>query len=755
MAFPTRSRPPVRQPRGIGLIEVLIAVLVLSFGLLALGALQAASIRAAAESRARTAGTFLAQEKLEELRVFAALLADADGDGVIDLIVDTDGDGIPDAPAPAFDQLSSGADDLDEITGGASGFRFDRTWSATPCRMNESGAVACGGPIGAAEANFMRIAVRVAWESVGGANATGEVVIEDSIGATSPLDAAVALSNPGRSRESPAVFLRPGFIQNTIPIAVGSDREVAATDPEPTIIRDNVVRTQFEVITVSNNENGDIRADRSFDYTVVGCNCRMDGVVPGKVSYGLSEWNGLTFTRPFKYTNGPTVSRTTATALNRNNDPPLVRELCTICCRDHHDSNSTDGMKTNPFRPAEDYLPNGNHNHYRPVLNGGIYTLVPANQPGDEYYESCRFIRRDGMFTLATDANLVNLVATSEDRLDEGTEQAAYAQFASAFVEAYVDRAVQPGSGYPHLPQTTVDAAYAGALAGLPTATRQMLEPSSPIGIPTRGLQMVSRGIYIDFMSPEVVRAIRCKQSGDQSSAQCLPYASRTKLELVPFFAINLTRLNTWRAVDPDVASVPLKDRRDPFSRGYAVAVGNGSTEVVAQSAAGNIGLTNHMPERPLHVGQFVEDRIPVVVSGNVPPPTTAFQVDFTVTSTNQTELSHPDVVAFAGADGNASCNQSGSQGPRAYWRCRLDSLGNGQVRVASYTGVVCVDRRGNTCYRQEPVRNRICVTPAPASLEAFPQPDVYLDYTDIRFNGSQGNPAAYTITVKRADQSC
>lgn len=118
MAFPTRSRPPVRQPRGIGLIEVLIAVLVLSFGLLALGALQAASIRAAAESRACTAGTFLAQEKLaEELRVFAALLADADGDGVIDLIVDTDGDGIPDAPAPAFDQLSSGADDLDEITG--------------------------------------------------------------------------------------------------------------------------------------------------------------------------------------------------------------------------------------------------------------------------------------------------------------------------------------------------------------------------------------------------------------------------------------------------------------------------------------------------------------------------------------------------------------------------------------------------------------------------------------------------------------
>jgi type IV pilus modification protein PilV len=82
--------PRRAQQRGVGLIEVLIALVILAIGFLALAALQGAITRNAADSRARTAATSMAKEKLEELRSFVSGRADANGDGVPDLIIDLD-----------------------------------------------------------------------------------------------------------------------------------------------------------------------------------------------------------------------------------------------------------------------------------------------------------------------------------------------------------------------------------------------------------------------------------------------------------------------------------------------------------------------------------------------------------------------------------------------------------------------------------------------------------------------------------------
>lgn len=59
------------QQQGFTLIEVLIAVLVLSFGLLAIGNFQATLLKESAYSKARGEAIALAQEKLEELRNFS------------------------------------------------------------------------------------------------------------------------------------------------------------------------------------------------------------------------------------------------------------------------------------------------------------------------------------------------------------------------------------------------------------------------------------------------------------------------------------------------------------------------------------------------------------------------------------------------------------------------------------------------------------------------------------------------------------
>ena len=58
------NRIPSR-PDGFSLIEVLISVVVMSFGLLSLAALQSALFKAGAESRAQSAALALATEKVE------------------------------------------------------------------------------------------------------------------------------------------------------------------------------------------------------------------------------------------------------------------------------------------------------------------------------------------------------------------------------------------------------------------------------------------------------------------------------------------------------------------------------------------------------------------------------------------------------------------------------------------------------------------------------------------------------------------
>ena len=61
--------------RGFSLIEVLIAVVLLSFGLLALAALQTRLIQASAEAKAQSVAISLAKDKLEEIRSYTSITA--------------------------------------------------------------------------------------------------------------------------------------------------------------------------------------------------------------------------------------------------------------------------------------------------------------------------------------------------------------------------------------------------------------------------------------------------------------------------------------------------------------------------------------------------------------------------------------------------------------------------------------------------------------------------------------------------------
>ena len=59
-----KNYPRNRKVRGFSMIEVLIAVVVLGFGLMALAALQTSIIRSSAETKAQTVALQLAKDKV-------------------------------------------------------------------------------------------------------------------------------------------------------------------------------------------------------------------------------------------------------------------------------------------------------------------------------------------------------------------------------------------------------------------------------------------------------------------------------------------------------------------------------------------------------------------------------------------------------------------------------------------------------------------------------------------------------------------
>lgn len=60
--------------RGVGLIEILVTLIVLGFGLLSLAKLQGAVLQDGSVAKARTVAAHLAQQKIEDLRDFQVIL---------------------------------------------------------------------------------------------------------------------------------------------------------------------------------------------------------------------------------------------------------------------------------------------------------------------------------------------------------------------------------------------------------------------------------------------------------------------------------------------------------------------------------------------------------------------------------------------------------------------------------------------------------------------------------------------------------
>ena len=529
------SNSKTMKIRGFSMIEVLISVVILGFGLLALASLQTAIIRSSSETKAQTIGLQLAKDKIEELRGFQTLTG--------------------------YQALTNGNDTINDNNGSLGGVNYTRAWTVTRWAYKPStstfisvtpltGSTPTGGttPSTYVDNNeYKKVAMVVTWNDANGAAQT--IGIEDALGAVSPGDGGKVLLNntaTTSARKPKVLIYNPGDTGGVIPIAVGNGSSTAASNPTPVVTGKNnsVAETLFEVLTYAGS-SGNVLAQARVETSVVNCTCSTANAPVSTTARGYRPtfWNGYRYAVPSLTTDKPTAGWTSdATQSDR----------CTACCRDHRDPNGIAGAKFDPWRTT--------HNHY--LRSGSTLTLANTGS----YNEACRLIRVDGFFRTAADLrnDYFGLLETNNNSDTTNTNQTLRAYSPRVDKVDVTNDAVKNYQGFVldymddrFSNNTVFNYNVPLATSGYET-TYYLNKPvdnsnvatfipmkSSPTEKSTDSKWSHVRGLYVDWIEPEALDVLKDKYA-DCSDRTTQLKRNACVLPFVPFTSVNLTELADW-----------------------------------------------------------------------------------------------------------------------------------------------------------------------------------------------------------------
>lgn len=551
---------------GISLIEVLIAVVILSFGMLALTSLQAQLLRAGAEAKARAVATAFAQGQLESLRTFRSLTS---GAGNYSSISTGSFGGVADPIYQVAGVRYYGCTQVRRFRMDPDTKMFSGPAEAAPFSVAQAtGAINCPDPgdPNAAEAvlstipEFKEVTTNIGWH-----DATGEfksIQLTDSIAAIAPDDALQLAKPPPEPTQGPTFEIDKSSLTSTpgiVPIATGANKTAASTNPTPTQFVDSLSSlTSFDVMSfVGTDANPDIlKITRSTSVKAVSCVCSRDGTKTSDtlVSYEPTTWNGkrMNYELPKQRPNGQWVGK-----FQGSNSDAGISTICTVCCRDHHDSaTKIEGvdpkLRVDPYRALQ---PDGSHQHYGYKKQGSGYVIAGGLLPvgpetSNEYVEACKIIEVGGRLRLAVDARQNNMLIAPMDAAQSGFEQSNFIDRYSDFVKTYTAQAVsnRPAT-YPSEALPAPDAAILASYADI------LQPPALNYATSTADRRLLSFGLYIDYLTPETLEAYNCAVAKNDTG-DCKGFGTRDPLEFLPFFAINLASLGSWTSARDDIVNI-------------------------------------------------------------------------------------------------------------------------------------------------------------------------------------------------------
>lgn len=553
-----------RIARGFSLIEVMIAVIVLSVGLLALAALQGELFRSGAEAKARANAATIAQQVIEDARTFGFLIAPNSD--------------YEDAGYNTYDNLATSDWEVLDVDGvdftvnrEVVRYRFDGD-SFEPNTVDDYSV---------SVPEFKLVRVSVSWTDSNGNDKS--VLMTDSIAAISPSDVTKVMEGPSEAVGGPQVWIEPPNLGNprVIPIAVGDDQSAASSNPTPEqFIEDVSTITQFSVMSFTGDAaDTEVRLSRKMDVAVASCVCQTGGTSSAtNPAYKPTIWNGI----QLAYIEPETMPVGTEIGLEPSGNAAFDSDsdqICTICCRDHFNKGDRSPLP-DPWRAsvAGDQV----YTKYGYPKEGNAYNvteLLSTSQTSGLYVDACQLTRVNGRMRLMVDADQTALLTTS---LNDDADGYRITDFADTFSD-YVTRILTDGlaaglpDGYP-----SASAKFPGPSADLDeeAAFVPIVDPD-PIHVESGDkVELVTFGIYVDYLSDDTLLAYNCALEGD-NEGDCAGLGNRAPLDVIPFYAVNVASLGDWRTESSSIATVqgPGYNNQGTLTQvGGVTTGGNGSS---------------------------------------------------------------------------------------------------------------------------------------------------------------------------------
>ena len=522
-----------KKNSGFSLIEVMLAVLVLSIGILAVSKLQTSLLRSGSDANNRAKAAAIAERKIDDLRRFIAITDPTPGSWSAALTSPID---------IFFDQIITNEGGLIGPGTFAEDPEFSISWTVNdyyyPTALSTPQPTTAG-----IKADFKRVSVTVNWVDVG--NTNQNITLDTIIASYPPVLTAQSANISAGPRQGPKGLYTPLQAPDVVPVRITGDGVLKETSkPRPDVTKqDYATVVDFETVTYIPIENGKFQALRRENFSTVACSCSTNrGVSPDvKHIYGYTTWD-------------PTAEQyvdSTVEVENGNNDQEdyagsddIVE--CALCCKD--------GQYTdNPLSETD----------------GQVFGFNRVDQtPVGTIDKVCRLKTIDGIRRVIKPWKLIGFNVIPATYFDDGFSSNAISNISSYsnYVTSLVRSTLGAVSDDSSLSTVSIDTGFK-TYSGSGIAINSFYDSDydhTVINISsTRTIQ--ARAIYMDY-PPE----------GVFNNPTTTNYtAANVPLDRVPFFEINMTGLVGW-APDEDnsllsTATVPYTEEHDDALQGANV----------------------------------------------------------------------------------------------------------------------------------------------------------------------------------------
>lgn len=523
-----------KKNSGFSLIEVMLAVLVLSIGILAVSKLQTSLIRSGADANNRAKAAAIAERKIDDLRRFI---------GITDPIPGSWSASLTSPTSVFFDQIVTDQGGLIGPGSLADDPAFSITWAVNDYYYPTELSAPQLTPMGV-KADFKKVSVLVSWVDVG--NTTQNITLDTMIASYPPILTALSDDISAGPREGPGGLYTPLQAPDVVPVRITGDGVLKETSkPRPEVTkRDYATIVDFETVTYKPIDNGLFEALRREKFSTVACSCSTNRNVSPTVEhiYGYTTWDATT-EQYIDYI-------TTTTNSNSDNEDSFTNTAaiveCALCCKD--------GQYT------DDQLTAGN--------NGQAFGFNGVDQTTAGTIDKvCRLKTIDGIRRVVAPWKLIGFNVIPASYFDSNSSSNALSNISSYsnYVTSLVRSTLGAVSDDSSLSAVSIDTGFK-IYSGSGIAINSFYDidyEHTVFNTPTSSRTIQARAIYMDY-PPEGIY--------NNPTTSTNYTAANVPLDRIPFNEINMTGLVGW-APDEDNNSLtaPYTEQHDDAIQGGSV----------------------------------------------------------------------------------------------------------------------------------------------------------------------------------------